>query len=346
MSVQQDPVEVEPGQSYEIDLFKPEDAPGITRLFRSVYGEEYPAKHVYDPASIRRLFESGDNYPVVARTVGGDIVGHTALFRNAPNRCLYESGAGLVLPSYRNRGINSALMRYAFEDAALRDRADMEALWGEPVCSHLHMQKTTSRLRLVEMGLEADLLPSEAYGRERGTPGRTFALPGFRIYRSNPHPVYVPKAYRVHLAFLYSALDDCRRFLLSTEPLPRSCRTEPRTEFLESARVARVDLAAAGEDLDESMAALEAKLSPKEPAVIQVRLSLGLPWVGRGVDVLRERGYFLGGVLPGWFEDDGLLLQKTAGSPAWDSIRLYTDRARAIRDMVRADWVETGRSTS
>jgi len=63
MSAEQDSVGVEPGQSHEIDLFKPENAPGIARLFRSVYGEEYPAKLVYDPESIRRLFESGDHYP-------------------------------------------------------------------------------------------------------------------------------------------------------------------------------------------------------------------------------------------------------------------------------------------
>jgi hypothetical protein len=53
---------IEEGQEFTVDVFKPEDAPGITRLFREVYGEAYPARLVYNHAettdsSCRRFWE-------------------------------------------------------------------------------------------------------------------------------------------------------------------------------------------------------------------------------------------------------------------------------------------------
>jgi hypothetical protein len=46
----------------------------------------------------------------------------------------------------------------------------------------------------------------------------------------------------------------------------------------------------------------------------------------------------LGGVLPQWFDDDGLLMQKLLFNPDFESIQLYSDRALRIRELVKADW--------
>ena len=77
--------------------------------------------------------------------------------------------------------------------------------------------------------------------------------------------------------------------------------------------------------------------------VIQVWLNLACPWVGQAVETLRDRGYFLGGALPRWFDNDGLLMQKILKRPDWDGICLYTDRASEILRFVRADWERSTR---
>ena len=41
--------DIEPGQTYEFDLFRPEDAEGVSRLFRTVYGDSYPIKTFIEP---------------------------------------------------------------------------------------------------------------------------------------------------------------------------------------------------------------------------------------------------------------------------------------------------------
>jgi hypothetical protein len=56
------------------------------------------------------------------------------------------------------------------------------------------------------------------------------------------------------------------------------------------------------------------------------------------VESLRERGYFLGGPLPRWFDDDGLLMQRLLQPPHWDTINLAFDDDRELVRLVREDW--------
>jgi hypothetical protein len=60
--------------------------------------------------------------------------------------------------------------------------------------------------------------------------------------------------------------------------------------------------------------------------------------VGQAVDVLRKRGYFLGGILPRWFDVDGMLMQKITGRPNWEGIQLFSDRAKKILELIKKDW--------
>jgi hypothetical protein len=66
-------------------------------------------------------------------------------------------------------------------------------------------------------------------------------------------------------------------------------------------------------------------------------LKLSWPWIGRVAALLRDKGYFFGGILPQWFGDDGLLMQKILSVPNWEEIHLFSDRARKILEFVKAD---------
>ena len=59
------------GRPFEVDMFRPEDAEGIVRIFRSVYGDGYPIKIFYDPKALTDANENGDYYSIVARNPDG-----------------------------------------------------------------------------------------------------------------------------------------------------------------------------------------------------------------------------------------------------------------------------------
>ena len=93
---------IEPGQTWEVDLFRPEDAEGVARLFSSpgVQGR-LPVKTFVEPELLIAENQALRTISIVARTPKGDIVGHNAIFNSAPFHGLYESGAGVVHPEYR-----------------------------------------------------------------------------------------------------------------------------------------------------------------------------------------------------------------------------------------------------
>ena len=120
--------------------------------------------------------------------------------------------------------------------------------------------------------------------------------------------------------------------------LPAKTKTRLDTEVFNFAQVARIAVTKAGDDLDVILNAAEERLKNAGIKVFQVWLKLAEESVGDAVDRLREAGYFFGGILPRWFDSDGLLLQKISGRPNWEKIQLYYDNDRKLLEMVHTDW--------
>jgi hypothetical protein len=45
-------------------------------------------------------------------------------------------------------------------------------------------------------------------------------------------------------------------------------------------------------------------------------------------ELLHARGCFLGGLIPRWLDDVGMLIQKLLDVPDWDGVLLHSDEAR------------------
>ena len=336
MSREEDEFPIEPGQTFEIDLFRPEDAEGVSRLFRTVYGDGYPVQKFIQPALLIEENAAGRTISSVARTPKGDIVGHAALFHSAPYERIYESGAGLVHPAYSGgKGIFTRLGVHGHEVAA--KKFDIELVYGEPVCNHPFAQKATASVGWITQAIEVDLMPASAYVKERSASGRVATLLDFKTLRPRPHTVYLPAIYEETMRFLYSGLDDERAFAGTEEAAPEGV-TEINTQVFDFAKVARLAVHRAGADFERGFDEEERKALGGGAIVLQVWLKLSWPWIGRVIALLRERGYFLGGLLPRWFDADGMLMQKVFGRPNWEGILLYSDRAKKIHKLVREDW--------
>ncbi|MBI4962350.1 MAG: hypothetical protein HY913_03665 [Desulfomonile tiedjei] len=326
----------ESGSEFGVGPFKPEDAKGIVSLFRSVYGEGYPIRVFYDEEKLTEANAAGQYYSIVARNPTGQVVGVQHLFRSAPYPNLYEAGAGLVDRDYRKLGLISEMLRFAFE-GWVPQQSNIEETFGEAVCNHTHMQKTVSSLAHVETALEVALMPAEAYDAEQSAKGRVAALLVFRRYKPKPHTVFLPRQYEKELRFIYSALDDTRNFEAADQDLPRDQPSRAEMTVFDFAKVARIAMHATGFDLEPCLENLENQARDQKAVVFQVWLKLNSPWVGSAVDILRRRGYYVGGILPRWFDEDGLLMQKLFVDPNFDDIQLHSDRAKEILAIVKQD---------
>lgn len=319
----------------EVRLMQDTDAAGVVELYKAVYGDEYPVKTVYDPATIIKQQKNGEMYRIIARS-GEKVIGQTALYRSAsPNPEMYEEGQGIVLPAYRNLGILEQCITYGHKVAY--PRLNIQQKWGEAVCNHIFTQKAGTRLGHFETGIELDLMPASSYVKEQSSQGRVSALVMFIIFQdAPPQLLYLPAAYADSLHYLYSAYDFGHEFVRSDSLLPDH-PTQGQAEIYADAAVARFTLLETGKDLGSFLLEQEKLAQAQGCSVFQVYLNLASPAVGHAVSILRDHQYFLGGILPRWFGTDGLLMQKLLHEPNLEGINLYSDRARKILDMIIAD---------
>lgn len=337
MSRNEWPLGIEPGQDVEIDVFRPQDAPGVAALFKAVYGDGYPVNIYYDPEALLRANESGQFISIVSRTPRDEVVGHISLFDSSPNPKLFELGAGAVLPSYRRIArLLTRMMGYGSRAAA--ERFGLEAVFGDPVCTHVYSQKICMGLGWVTHALELDLMPASLYDPSAEPGDRISATMDFITLEPKPHTVYSPAVYAGIFHFLYEGLDDNRQLETSDQPLPRGLTTRITSKVYEVSQLARLAVWGIGTDWAEVFSREEETALGQGMQVIQVWLPLSCPWIGPAVDFLRQRNYFLGGLMPRWFGHDGMLMQRLARPPHWENIQLKYDRARKLLDLIREDW--------
>lgn len=331
--------QVEPGQEVEIGLLRPEDAEGAAKCFLAVYGKNYPVRTYIDPEQLAKANEEKTVISSVARTAGGQVVGHNALFSSAPCPKIRESGAGVVLPSYRAQGLFEKMTDHGIKVAAPQN--GIELGYGEPVCNHPFSQKLCHGLGWVSMAMEVDLMPAAVYSKEKSAKSRVATFLDFVPVTPCSRTVYLPQAYDKELRFLYDGYVEERTLKPSDGEPPAGSRSQIKTDVFQFAQVARMAVHEAGEDLAEAVAKEEAAAASQGCKVLQAWLKLSSPHVEASVEALRQAGWFLGGVLPRWFDDDGLLMQKMDHQPSWDDIVIVFDRAKEIAKFVRKDWERT-----
>ena len=323
-------------KDFVVDLFRPEDAEAVVNLFRCVHGDDYPIKLFYDTEGLIKANKEGDYYSVVARVEDGTIIGIHNLFRSAPSPQIYEWGVGLVLKEWRSRGVSAAIEQYI--NLQVVRKLGMHTVFGEPVTNHVAMQKEGLKFGYRETAFEVGLMPGETYAGEGVTSSRVSTLLFFQIFRNIDQQIFLPGSYHEFLKKLYEEFQEGRVFNKSTSPISEKSSTTSKMDIFDFAKVARIAFHETGCDFGERLAELESEAVSKGSVVIQVWVKLTEPWVGKTVEILRERGYFLGGLLPQWFDDDGMLMQKILFTPDFESLQLYSDDSKKIMEFVRSDW--------
>ncbi|MBI5593087.1 MAG: hypothetical protein HY881_21685 [Deltaproteobacteria bacterium] len=325
-----------PGQDFQIDRMEPEDAWGVARCFYEVYGEHYPFDHYYVPEKLVAADRSGDMIGIVARTTKRDIIGFGSLFRNfAHNPRIYENGQATVIPDYRSTLAIICIQDYIFD--TITDTVGIDIMFGEPVCNHLIMQKIASLNGFYDTGIELGVMPGETYHKGSPFVNRVSTVMSFKVIHDRPHGIYLPVEYEALLRSMISKMPLSRNAAVSSDPVPQGSVSSMDARYFEASQVLRLSICATGRDFESRLADEEAQAKSKGVVVFQVFVNLDEPWCGKAVTILRKRGFFFGGFLPQWFGSDGLLMQKLAALPDFNSVLLLTEDNRKLLDDIKAD---------
>jgi hypothetical protein len=317
------PDPVTPGLPYEVGDFIPEDAKGVASLFYRVYGEAYPIDLYYIPDRIREACASGDLRPAVARLKSGDVVGFTALYRSSsPFPGLLEFGLGLVHPAYRGSFVLYHISTRIMD--MLRDMPHVEAVFGEAVCDAVIMQHTISLFGFRETGIELGLMPAKAPGKDR-----TSCLVMFLNVRDRRRRLHHPVCLTEQIRWLVAGGGLDRELTAVADWSPtEGARLDAR--MFPSAGVMRANVPCLGRGWEAELLESENQAARAGCQVIQLFMNAGDPGAAGAVPALLRRGYVFGGLVPRWFDDDALLLQKLSFPIDAGGIALYSDEARRI----------------
>lgn len=345
------PLRLEGLAPFKVRPMRPEDAWEAARLMFSIYGEDYAFTDYYLPDQFRRRLRDGRVLAGIAKLENGEIAAYAALYRStAPNERVYEIGQYVVAPSYRG---SLAIMRV---QSLLLERimpaAALDAVVGEVVCTHTRNQRMTSRTKFRETGFEVGLLPAAPYRLEAADSGAAQGLEtppdearaSFVVFsclgRNQRLPQYAPVMYEETLARIGLSLE-LDRERRPTKPgaldLLEQAHSDLSPFFFDSVGALRCNVGRVGRDFEQRMDQLEAEARTRGVRVLQMILNLGSPETATGAQVLRERGFFFGVLLPTWFGTDGLLMQKIATPLQLAPIRIHTALGRSVFELVAGD---------
>jgi hypothetical protein len=321
-----------PDQDYAIALISPQDALGVARLVYSVYGDQHPYDYVYDPSEIARLYASGAQYAVVAKSSQGDVLGMIGIYRCSPWPRLYELAQLLILKNQRSKGMARDLWLKAME--LLPDMAKAGAIFGEAVCTHTFSQRMCETTGMIPCGIAMDAIPSRAYSDDYQHGDRTSLVLTVKLMTFTRQTVHLPAAYHAaYLEFCARAGLDRQIEDVSPATLPESSRVEV-IDF-EKAACIKVWVREPGRDLEQIVSGLERKAG--DNGIVQVIFDLGRSDAPAGIKALNSRGYSFGGFMPYWFETDALMLQRRSAASSFKDLRLYGDSVKAIVAMAEHD---------
>ncbi|MGE4291183.1 MAG: hypothetical protein AB7E32_03135 [Desulfovibrio sp.] len=320
------------GQKFVVDDFRPEDALGIARLYYAVYGEGFPVDSVYDPEEMIRLNAAMELHQVVGRAENNDVVGLYAMFRNAPGRRIMEAGSWIVHPDYRTTSLALRLAKRIHLKPP--ERLGLHVISGQSVCDHVISQKMSVLFKAMNLGLEVEAMPPRPEGEAQWCDGRISLLDQFLVPKDRHQEVYLPERYAAFLRSLYEKHGLGRDFPVDQRPGMKE--TASSLLRVEQASLVRMTVTRVGEDFP---LCLSAALGERpEGHVDQLVLSLAAPGGSMAVEHARKAGFFIVGLLPGWFDHDGFMMQRLACAPDWAAIHVHTDDAKALLEAVRADY--------
>lgn len=335
------PLVVQPGQNFVVRPYQPDDALKIAQLYHAVYGETYYVDYYYIPEELHRLNCDHTLYSVVCQSADGNIIAHGVILRHEkPSKRLYEIGRFLVLDSYRKQGIASLINRCFKEEIVPVLVAD--AVYGEPVTNHTGTQHFEDGKQFIDFALELNLVAARGQAKREN---RLSCLMQFDVLTTEEQELYIPDCYKEEIDFLVKRLP--RHFTIASDTLISNLTTLYDMEDLfqlKTTGTVRITFSLIGADFNEAVSSIEEEVVSKGYSNMQAFLNLSEKSIGAAVDILRKRGWILGGYLPCWFGKDGLLMQKPLTPPQFDTIQLYSQRAKDLLRMIRSDYYRADRA--
>lgn len=306
----EDEVPLAPEQEYDVRLFEPADALGVSRVVYRNYGNTYFHEACYFPERLVDLNETGELASVVAVAADGEVVGHYALERPNLTR-VAERGMAVVSPAHRGRDLMTRMRTFIEEEAV---RLGLIGVWSVAVTKHTYSQRVNETFKSDVCGVMLAGGPETQVFRALEDEGEKPQRVSWVVYFTYVTPpekalVHAPARHREMIERIYDGL-----------ALPVAWHDEvqaPQGDHAMDVTYSRdldtgtINVTQVGDDtVVEVRRATSDLFSVTGAEVVYLNLPLADPSTPVLLGDLETIGYFFSGVGPSFLSDgDALMLQ-------------------------------------
>lgn len=308
----------------------------VAEVFRSIYGDTYPVTYVYQGAGVMAEITAGRLSSFLAFDSQGLPTGYVAIYTSAPNPHLWEGGNLLVVPGRGDGDLAWSLLQQFLRPEHLPPSGS-DGIFVESVCHHFFTQMACVKSGFVDCALALEQMDGAAFREHAPESERVACLLQFFEQSDPEEACHLPERYEEPLRAILGRLRP-RNLRHGHAALPETGTTVRHDTWFTGAGMWRVAVSSIGGDWTRLLDELLLQAAQRGVVSLQVVISAALPSIGRAVEELRQRGFFLGGLFPRWFGADGIMMQRILGrEPEYEEIRLYSAGARALFEFIRSD---------
>lgn len=311
-------------------------ADNVAKIFRAVYADDFPMRYVYHADQVMFEIDSGRLCAVLAFDPAGEVIGYASVYRSSPNPSLWEGGNLVTLPGHRESGLAWSLQKHFMLPGSLPS-LQVDGYLCESVCHHYFTQVWNAKLGFYDCAIALDQLSGASFTVHRPDTERVSCVVQFFEQSDQPEPMYLPHRYAERLRLLAKPFRP-RQILESMPSLPESGATAYSDQYFQTADTWKISMSAIGADLDIVLEQVLTSAKLRNVISLQLIVSAASPFIGAAVEMMRDRGFFFGGLFPRWFGADGIMLQQVLRkNPDYEGIKVYSSEAKELLAFIRTD---------
>ena len=325
----------------------------VPPLVRKIYGEMYPAQYLYDPPKLYSRVRARMVRPYIAVSDSGEAIGMIGLVTEHTNSFVFEIGMLMVDPLHRGTNVANQLLEYLNTTAT--KNLEFDCIFAESVTNHKFSQRNCIQSGFTDTAIKLNIMAGEAFEGEDEIRqvARMTCVDSF-LEKANEHfRVYLPAVYEENIRYCFGGLRT-RKFLPASDVVKNADEktgdNPAKTEYYiddserDISKYMNSTIMSVGADIAAAVAKIDEHAAAADIHSSIVNVALGDENCGAAVAELRGRGFFFGGIMAYWMpECDALVMEKLYKVPAdWDSIKLFSRRAKDIAEMIKKDMIEVG----
>ncbi|MBP2636062.1 MAG: hypothetical protein H6Q72_1969 [Firmicutes bacterium] len=307
----------------------------VPALFRKVYDDEYLHKKVYQPDILWQQIQTGNLAAVLAYSPSGLPIGYVALGRLHSNPRLWEEQGLIVDPAHKDSGVAVPLAEY-FTKRENHRNIEIDGIFSYAVCYHYFTQIICAKAGWNDCFLLLDYINKSLYTRQPAA-DRVACVMMYSEFIEQTNVSYLPRCYEEFIRQISQPLYP-RDFQLGKALLPNNQTTiwEEVGHLPTGSR--QIAVQTLGSDWSEVAGNILEHAKQHKLISLQVILNMACPCIDTAVTILRQQGFFLGGLAPRWFGSDGIVMQRILDKePDYNTIKLYTKTGKNLLAAIQAD---------